>query len=788
MGKFRLVAGLTTGMKRIVAILVAGLLLSASAETRLIIDCDIGSSTDDLFALELAAKFHREGLVDFAAVMIDRPGADNLAFTKAYLHHHGLDDVAIGTIEGKTEGQLVFVPYATLVHSNATEGVTVPTARSGRVEDAVRLYRRILAASDDRSVDICAIGFFVNLMGLLDSPADDLSPLGGAALVAQKVRKLRIMAGSFDSSLDHPEYNVWGDVKSARRIFSDWPTPIVATPYETGVKVYYPHLEVLADFQAGHPLARAYQVWDPDGSRPKSQLMWDPMTVLGLVDEERQLGFFAGTERGKVQVDEKGFTTFVPTEGGNTVLQTVTAAKALEIRAYMRGLGQGQAKPSTLVVSPIRIVEICAAPAAGQGDEFITLRNISPLAVSLEGVRIVALQPEESVAMSYTVPKDVTLAGNSEVTFRKSTNWPQMSIPDKAVNVIVCAPNGDVIAEAFVDSRWANGAAMGTGRYFLACDDFPLAVTCDSWRIVGPSRKLTVLDCDPGTDDASAMFLLSRLGLFPDLCVATYGNMPQPIVVTNLVLLTSYLGESPEIYHGAMAPSNGKLPSCGDFHGADGFGGNVVELRRRYSPSVAEMAKVRSFDELATRLLAADEVTYIAVGPLATLATTLEREPRVKDRIKRLYIMGGGIKTFNMPHQTEYNFFGDPVAVKKVLSSGLDITLFPLDITRRDALLNGPDIDSLAATGRYPEVIRLMRCNRTSNVKSGQSEDDAVLHDVLPCLYAVRPELFTVRDMCLTVDEWGHVEEAADGIPVKVATKLVPGQFKHLFENAFCDR
>lgn len=70
-------------------------------------------------------------------------------------------------------------------------------------------------------------------------------------------------------------------------------------------------------------------------------------------------------------------------------------------------------------------------------------------------------------------------------------------------------------------------------------------------------------------------------------------------------------------------------------------------------------------------------------------------------------------------------------------------------------------------------------------MKSGQSKDDAVLHDALPCLYAVSPEFFTVRDMRLTVDEWGHLEESANGIPVKVATRLVPGRFKRLFEEAF---
>ncbi len=77
-----------------------------AAKPLVILDTDMGSSTDDPFALELAVRLHKAGIAKLAAVIIDRPGADNVTFTDAYLHHHGLDDVPIGTIEGKTEGQL----------------------------------------------------------------------------------------------------------------------------------------------------------------------------------------------------------------------------------------------------------------------------------------------------------------------------------------------------------------------------------------------------------------------------------------------------------------------------------------------------------------------------------------------------------------------------------------------------------------------------------------------------------------------------------------------------------
>ncbi len=771
-------------LKKLAVIMMCAAAMSGCTKTKLVIDSDVGSSTDDLFAFELAARYHREGLVDFAAVMIDRPGADNLAFTKAFLHYHGLDDVAIGTIEGTTEGQKVFVPYSRLVHDDAA-AFAVPATRPGRVEEAVRLYRRVLADSADSSVDICAIGFFVNLMRLLDSPGDDLSPLTGRDLVARKVRKLRIMAGSFDRSLAHPEYNVWGDVPSATRIFSSWPTEIVVTPYETGVKIYSPRTEVLADYPAGHPIARVYQAWDPDGPRSKSQLMWDPMTVLGIADEECRLGFFADSPKGRVAVDADGFTTFTSCGGGNTTLQTLTAEKALAVRSHMRSLGGGEVRKSTLETSPIRIVGISAAPPAGE-EEFVTLANVSSQPVSLDGMRIVCSQPEEEIAVSYGVPAGagVTLPPGGELAFRRSSHH-RRTMPDQALNVLVYAANGDVLAEAFIDSRWFDGAVLGTGRSFRARDAFPLPVEPCHWRLRENDSKIVVLDCDPGTDDSAAMFLMSRAGAFPDVCVATYGNMPLAVTTDNLRLMCAYLAVTPVLYSGAASPLSGEPPTCGDFHGADGLGGIAQSLKTRFDRQLAVLPAVKGERELAARILAAGEVTYIATGPLATLAKLLASEPRVKERIRRVLVMGGGIKSFNMPHDTEYNFAGDPEAVRQVLSSGLDITLFPLDLTHREALLDAATIDRLEGTGRYPEMIRLFRCNLESNVKTSQSGEAAVLHDALPCLYAIHPEAFTVEEMRLSVNEWGHTEIDAAGYPVHVATALRPGFLRESLTHAF---
>lgn len=479
-------------MKKLLTLVALAAAMAAFGVPKVIIDTDIGSSTDDLFALEIAARYHKEEVVELAAVMLDRPGADNFAFTDAHLHYHGLDNVPIGTIGDQKDSRIVFVPYATLVHTNDASGRAVmprlPAGRRpGAVMEAVRLYRRILADAPDRSVDVCAIGFFTNLMRLLDAPPDAESSLSGRDLVARKVRTLRIMAGSFDRSLDHPEYNVWGDIPSARRIFSEWPTPITCTPYEVGVRVYYPCKEVREDFPADHPIALSYGRWDPDGPRSKSQLMWDPMTVLALIDEEKKLGFFTNSETGEVAVDAKGYTAFHPGAGAErATVQDLPLGKAVRVRRWLRRFASGENRMPEIEGGCLRVAEIAPQPREGAAGEFIVLTNLSSqLELDLSGCRVVCSRPELEVAVDAKIPQGTKLAPRGAVRLDRARYWPGSELPAKSLNILIYGADGGVKSEAFVDTRWWNGECDGTGRHFVAKAWRPLVLRADQWRPSG---------------------------------------------------------------------------------------------------------------------------------------------------------------------------------------------------------------------------------------------------------------------------------------------------------------
>jgi inosine-uridine nucleoside N-ribohydrolase len=89
-------------------------------------------------------------------------------------------------------------------------------------------------------------------------------------------------------------------------------------------------------------------------------------------------------------------------------------------------------------------------------------------------------------------------------------------------------------------------------------------------------------------------------------------------------------------------------------------------------------------DLIAETVLASDRpVVLWAVAPLTNVARALDRHPQIGDQIERIVIMGGAVdvpgNTFDQA--AEWNLWIDPPAAASVFSSGVPITMVPLDAT-----------------------------------------------------------------------------------------------------------
>lgn len=298
--------------------------VSAAAEdrggpTKLIFDTDIGNDVDDALALGVIHSLQSRGQCELLAVTITKDNALAGPFVDAINTFYGRGDIPIGVVrDGVTPADGNFLPLA---QQRDGDALRYPRdLEPGQAEDALVVLRRALAAAEDRSVVIAQVGFSTNLARLLDTPADDISPLAGRDLVTRKVALLSVMAGAFTKIPDgqgklndHREYNVVEDLAAARKLAAEWPTPIVWSGFEIGLAIPYPSESILQDYGyvAHHPLAEAYQLYMP---APHNRPTWDLTSVLHAVLPER--GYFGLSPAGKVTVTDNGLTQFVAEDGG----------------------------------------------------------------------------------------------------------------------------------------------------------------------------------------------------------------------------------------------------------------------------------------------------------------------------------------------------------------------------------------------------------------------------------------------------------------------------------------
>lgn len=320
----------------------------ANEQLSVILDTDIGSSTDDLFALDLLHKYMDEGKVNLLAVMIDREGDISAKITDVFNTWSGHPNIPIGVTHNSVKNPKVFIDYSVVVTKtlkynkkgqlDPVKGTiekpyfkrTLSDEQIANLPEAVKLYRKILAEQPDRSVVVCAIGFLSNLGQLLDSQPDEYSPLTGSELVAKKVKIMYTQGGVFYSSLE-PDYNVLNDIEAGRKVYEEWPTPIVFSPMEVGNEIDYTPKAVLADLADYDrcPMKTVYAECQCD----TGQRMWDSNTVLQAVEGT---DYYTISAAGNIHVTPQGNTIYHPSPFGDRYYQITNKQQSYALYALMR--------------------------------------------------------------------------------------------------------------------------------------------------------------------------------------------------------------------------------------------------------------------------------------------------------------------------------------------------------------------------------------------------------------------------------------------------------------------
>ncbi len=236
-----------------------------------------------------------------------------------------------------------------------------------------------------------------------------------------------------------------------------------------------------------------------------------------------------------------------------------------------------------------------------------------------------------------------------------------------------------------------------------------------------------IFDCDPGVDDAVALFLAFAAPDALDLLAITTvgGNVDVAQTARNARIIRQRAGrDDVPVYAGAGAPLARAPVAASHFHGESGLGDLPV-----FEPSVP-LAPGEAADAIVDLVMGRPPgaVTLAVTGPMTNLALALRREPRLAARLGPVVAMGGArSQGGNITASAEYNIFADPHAAQAVVRA----------TPARVAAIGA--IDTVA--GRTVSAI-LDFCVRTQKALVGW--DSPPLHDPCVIAYLLAPHLFTL--------------------------------------------
>ena len=267
-----------------------------------------------------------------------------------------------------------------------------------------------------------------------------------------------------------------------------------------------------------------------------------------------------------------------------------------------------------------------------------------------------------------------------------------------------------------------------------------------------------IIDTDPGQDDAIALLLALASPEVDVLAVTTVaGNVPQPLVTDNArSLLTLANRTDVPVYRGCERPLLRPLYTAEYVHGPTGVDG--AELPR---PLVAAEPG-HAVDLIVEACLDADEpITLCPLGPLTNIGMAIAKEPSITDHIREIVWMGGAFdEPGNTTQLAEFNAYVDPHAAHIVFTSGVPLTILPLDVTHR-ALMTPEHVERLDAYGT-PVAVAAAGMIRFYEQYDIDKYDipGAPLHDPCVIAYLVDPTMFTGVTGTVTVD---HTTEESIG-------------------------
>jgi pyrimidine-specific ribonucleoside hydrolase len=243
----------------------------------IIFDSDMGPDYDDVGAITMLHAFADKGDAKILATMASTKYECVACVFSVFNSYFKRNDIPIGVPKGNAVMLRDFQHWTDSIIAKYPHKIK----NNDDAEDAVELYRKILSSQPAHSVTIVTTGFLTNLSALLKTGKDKYSNLDGKNLVAEKVKQLVCMAGRFPGGY---EFNVDKDIPASQNVFDKWPTNIIFSGFEIGMKIKVGLPLIHDDEKKNSPVKDVFRISIPMAKEDSlGRMSWDETAVLVAV-------------------------------------------------------------------------------------------------------------------------------------------------------------------------------------------------------------------------------------------------------------------------------------------------------------------------------------------------------------------------------------------------------------------------------------------------------------------------------------------------------------------------
>jgi len=257
-------------------------------------------------------------------------------------------------------------------------------------------------------------------------------------------------------------------------------------------------------------------------------------------------------------------------------------------------------------------------------------------------------------------------------------------------------------------------------------------------------KRQIILDTDPGNDDLLAIIMALKSDLIHVRGLTVVGGNASIENTTNNALgLLAYMERTEiPVYVGDASALNEISTSPEEF---EEFKSHRIEIHGETGlhvtlpkPSITPQ-KTHAVDFIISEAeVNKGELILVPVGPLTNIALALKKQPKMRDWVKSIHLMGGAVNVpGNVTEHAEFNIYCDPEAANAVFSSGIDIKMCGLDITRYTSVKR-EETDWLNGNSPGEKIIRQLL---DTVFKKFPDRNYFSLHDPITVLSVLHPEL-----------------------------------------------